>query len=95
MTRGERSGRKRSRQSWATRPMPPVTAERIETYLDLVARLMDRAGRDAELYLPIWRRLNLELGQRREADALLAAARSRLTRAHTIDGSNGSAIRSI
>lgn len=93
--------RKYRRESWATRPMPPITAERIETYLDLVARLMNKAGRDAELYLPIWRRLELELAKRREADALLAAARARLAArdrgkpSQTIDGSKGSTIRSI
>jgi hypothetical protein len=66
--------------------MPPITAVRIETYLDLVARLMDKAGKDAELCLPVWRRLTLELAKRRETDALLAAARDRLARARAIDG---------
>lgn len=57
-----------------TRPLPAITAERIETYLDFVAELMAAAGKDAELYLPVWRRLQLERDRRREADALLAAA---------------------
>lgn len=70
----------RPRQSWATRPLPPVTVEDIERYLDTVARLMDKAGRKADLYLPIWRRLQLELKKRQDADALLAEARARLTR---------------
>lgn len=71
---------KRRRQSWATRPLPPLTVEEIEDHLDFVAGRMQKAGRDAELFLPIWRRLELELAKRREADALLAAARARLTR---------------
>ncbi|WP_192385506.1 hypothetical protein [Mesorhizobium silamurunense] len=68
------------RLSWATRPLPPVTVADIERYLDTVARLMDKAGRKADLYLPIWRRLQRELEKRKEADALLAEARARLTR---------------
>lgn len=37
---------------------------------------MDKAGRKADLYLPIWRRLELELQKRREADALLGDNKS-------------------
>lgn len=58
----------------------PVTVEEIEAFLDLVARLMDKAGRDAELYLPIWRALERELHARQEAAAIFAAARARLKR---------------
>jgi hypothetical protein len=68
------------RLSWATRPLPPITAADIERNLDTVARLMGKAGKNADLYLPIWRRLQLELKKRQEADAILAEARSRLTR---------------
>ena len=71
---------KRKRQSWATRPLPPITAERIEQYLDFLAGVMAKAGRHAEGFLPIWRRLELELAKRREVEALLAAAKARLTR---------------
>lgn len=69
---------RRTRQSWATRPLPPVTVEEIEGHLDYLAGLMDRAGKDAELLLPIWRRLDRELTARRDADSLLASARERL-----------------
>lgn len=58
----------------------PVTADEIETFLDLVARLMDKAGREAEHYLPIWRALERELDARKEAASIFAAARARLTR---------------
>jgi hypothetical protein len=58
----------------------PVTLDEIESGLDLVARLMHKAGREAELYLPIWRALARERDKRVEADAILAAARERLTR---------------
>ena len=71
---------KRKRQSWATRPLPPITAARIEQYLDFTAELMARAGKDAELYLPVWRMLERHLAKRREAEAMLAAAAARLTR---------------
>lgn len=71
---------KRKRQSWATRPLPPITSERIEQYLDFLAEVMARAGRNAELFLPIWKRLELELEKRREVEAMLAAAAARVTR---------------
>lgn len=63
-----------------TQKRKPVTVDEIEDALDLIARLMDKAGRDAELYLPIWRALERELNARREAAAIFAAARARLTR---------------
>lgn len=71
---------KKPRQSWATRELPPVTVQEIETHLDFVAMLMEKAGRKADLYLPIWQRLELELDKRRQADSIIAAARARLTR---------------
>lgn len=58
----------------------PVTVDELERFLDLVARLMEKAGRDAELLLPIWRALERELNARREAASIFAAARARLTR---------------
>lgn len=58
----------------------PVTAEEIERWFDILARLMHKAGKDAELLLPIWRALDRELNARREADTILAAAHARLTR---------------
>ncbi|WP_421912767.1 hypothetical protein [Mesorhizobium sp.] len=70
----------RPRQSWATRPLPPLTVEEIEGHLDLLAELMQLAGRKADLYLPLWRRSQLELKKRKETDAILAEARARLTR---------------
>lgn len=64
----------------ATKKRKPVTSEELESFLDLVARLMKKAGKDAELLLPIWRALERELNNRREADTILAAAQARLTR---------------
>ncbi|MGB3389715.1 MAG: hypothetical protein WBA88_17215 [Pseudaminobacter sp.] len=58
----------------------PVTVEEIELFLDLVARLMAGAGRDAELYLPIWRALKRELYARQEVVSIFAEARARLER---------------
>ena len=71
---------KTHRQSWATRPLPPLTVAEIERHLDLVAWLMDKAGKDADLYLPIWRRLERELTKQRDAEAIIASAKARLTR---------------
>lgn len=71
---------KRKLTTWATRKLPPLTVEELERHLDLLARLMEAAGKNAEGYLPIWRRVERELLQRSEAETILAAARSRLTR---------------
>lgn len=71
------------RQSWATRPLPPLTVEILERHLDIVAAAMSLDARDADLYLPIWRRVQLELKKRKEADAILAEARARLARQST------------
>lgn len=71
---------KRQPKSWSTRTLPPLTAQRVEDYLDFVAGLMARAGQDAELYLPIWRKLEKMLAERQEAEAILIAAARRLTR---------------
>ncbi len=73
---------KKPRQSWATRPMPPITAKRIEDYIDFLAEVMHRTRprRDAELFLPIWRRLHRELAIHREKEQLLADAEERYRR---------------
>ncbi|KQZ81908.1 hypothetical protein ASD64_09140 [Mesorhizobium sp. Root157] len=71
---------RRSQQSWATRKLPPVTVDEIERHLDLVAMLMDKAGRKAHLFLPIWQWLEEELQKQKDADAMMAAARARLIR---------------
>lgn len=66
--------------------MPPITARRIEDYLDLVAYLMSKAGKNAAGYLPIWRRLKLELAKQREIESLLAEAAKRVCRQTTCGG---------
>ena len=64
-------------------PRPkPVTEEELESFLDLTARLMDRAGRNAELYLPCWRAIERKLNEMRDSATILAAARERLTRSN-------------
>ena len=68
------------KESWATRQLPPVTVAEIERHLDLVASLMDQAGRDAHLFLPIWRRLKLELAKQKEIDAIYAEVKERAAR---------------
>lgn len=71
---------KRQRKSWATRALPPLTVEEIERHLDLVAYLMEKARKDATRYLPIWRRVNLELAKQQEIEMILASARDRHSR---------------
>lgn len=59
----------------------PVTAERIEQYLDKLAQMMAAADPPArELLIPIWQRLERELASRQETSAILAAADARLRR---------------
>ena len=72
--------KRRPRQSWATRPLPPVTVAEIERHLDFVAWLMDQRPAHAELLLPIWRRLQREMASRKDVETQLAEARQRLTR---------------
>lgn len=64
----------------ATKKRKPVTVEELEGFLDLIAELMHKAGKDAKLLLPIWRAIERELNNLREANTILAAAQARLTR---------------
>lgn len=65
----------------------PVTLDEIESFLDLVARLMEKFPRQAELMLPIWRALERERDKRVETNAILAAAKARLIR--SLDRTSG------
>ncbi|TPM15520.1 hypothetical protein [Mesorhizobium sp. B2-3-5] len=56
----------------------PVTLDEIEAGLDLVARLMEKFPRQAELMFPHWRALERERGKCIEAATILAAAKARL-----------------
>lgn len=69
---------KKPRHDWATRKLPPVTIEEIDRHLDFIANLMARSSReDADLCLPIYRRLLRERNARRDADTLIADALAR------------------
>ena len=57
-----------------------VTAADVERFLDKTAELMARAGNDAHLLVPLWKRLERELERLRDEEAVIAAARARLTR---------------
>ncbi len=57
-----------------------IDSTRVETYLDKLAGIMNAAGGDAHLMVPLWRRLERERDRLREEEAVLAAARARLTR---------------
>ena len=46
--------KRKPRETWATRKLPPLTLAEIERHLDLVARMMVRAGPKADLLLPIF-----------------------------------------
>lgn len=69
---------KRKREGWATRKLPRLTIEETERHLDMLAILMTRGTkREAELLLPIWRRVQREHDALRDASDIMAAARLR------------------
>lgn len=59
--------------------IPPDSAE-IESWLDFLARLVDRKPHLAELAMPLWRRCERELAAARAREDMLAAARERVRR---------------
>lgn len=61
-------------------PKAPANAARYEDYLDKLAEIMARAGPRAIVYAPLWKRLERERDRLREEEAIVAAARDRLTR---------------
>lgn len=68
------------RKAKPAKPYRPPDAAEIEGFLDYMAGLMTRNPREAHLMLPIWRTLERELKKAQEAEAIIAAARDRLTR---------------
>lgn len=58
----------------------PMTAARVERCLDILAGIMAGAGQNAHLGVPLWKRLERELERLRDEEAVIAAARARLTR---------------
>lgn len=86
MPYGDRAVTKRARTvpridaKGPAKPYRPPDAAEIERFLDYVAGLMTRNQREAHLLLPIWRTLERELKKAQEAEAIIAAARDRLTR---------------
>ncbi|MBN9078565.1 MAG: hypothetical protein BGN87_00365 [Rhizobiales bacterium 65-79] len=57
-----------------------ITAADVERFLDKLAEIMSKAGADAHLGVPLWKRLERELERLREEEAIVAAARDRVTR---------------
>ncbi|MBN9067391.1 MAG: hypothetical protein J0H60_13295 [Rhizobiales bacterium] len=57
-----------------------ITAADVERFLDKLAEIMSKAGADAHLGVPLWKRLERELERLREEEAIVAAARERVTR---------------
>ncbi|WP_196258601.1 hypothetical protein [Pelagibacterium limicola] len=62
------------------RQKKPVTAERVDNALDILAWVISKAGSDANLLAPIWKRLEAERERLVEEEAILNAARDRLKR---------------
>jgi hypothetical protein len=59
------------------RKKQPVTAARVEAALDTLAWIMSKS-RNANLLVPIWKRLEGELERLKDEEAVVAAARARV-----------------
>jgi hypothetical protein len=57
-----------------------ITVARLERCLDRVALVMERAGKKAPVYLPIYERLETELAALKAKEAMLERARERAAR---------------
>lgn len=58
----------------------PITIDTIERHLDRLAGIIDKAGNQGAVYLPIYERLETELEKLKAKDALMARVRARLKR---------------
>lgn len=54
----------------------PITAQRVEKVLDTLAWIMSRS-KNAHLGVPLWKRLEAELAELQDNEAIIAAARDR------------------
>lgn len=62
-----------------SRKKPPMTADRVENALDILARIMAGARKDeAILGVPLWQRLEAELERLRDAEDVVAKAINRV-----------------
>lgn len=62
------------------RKKKPITAERVENALDILADIMAKAPKgEAVLLVPIWKRLETELEALRDAEDVVSLALKRAT----------------
>ena len=57
----------------------PITAARVERAMDTLAWVMSKAGTDAGMAAPLYKRLEAELVRLTDQESTLDAARSRVT----------------
>lgn len=63
-----------------SRKKKPMTAERVENALDILAGIMAKAPKgEAVLLVPIWKRLETELETLRDAESVVSLALKRAT----------------
>lgn len=74
------NGKRKPSETWATRPLPPLTIDELERHLDTLSVMMMRAGPKAHLLMPVWRRVKAELLNLQEEQAIMREARSRAVR---------------
>lgn len=59
------------------RAAPPLTLKRLERAMDVLCRIMSQVAREEALKLvPLYELLEREIGSRRSADVVIAAARA-------------------
>lgn len=62
-----------------SRKKPPLTAERVENALDILANIMAGAPKgEAVLMVPLWKRLESELELLRDAEEVVSKAINRV-----------------
>lgn len=84
LVQGTRSKMRGHRDPGIPAPVPrrdiPRTVETCERYLDRLALVIQRAGPNGAVYLPLVRRLERELAEAREDEEILQRLQSRLNK---------------
>jgi hypothetical protein len=61
-----------------TKPLGPITIERLEKYLDWLAHEIDLRGEEGAVFFPLWERLEQELSTLQKNHDTMARVRARL-----------------
>ncbi|ATU91747.1 hypothetical protein B5P45_03045 [Phyllobacterium zundukense] len=61
-----------------TKPLGPITVERLEKYLNWLAHEIDLRGEEGVVFFPLWERLEQELSALQIRQDTMARVRARL-----------------